>query len=410
MNSRHQMVIAFLVFLLGGLVSWLLLLFSPESGQHEEIAVPPTVQVMQVTMQTKHLHVRSQGLVAAHTEIDLITDVSGYITDIAATFVSGGFFRKGDVLITIDPADYDLQIAQGQAQVKEARHQLVREEAEAAQARDEWEHLGQGDPSPLTQRIPQVLEMRAKLAAAKATLRHAKLLRQRTQIRAPFDGRVRSKNTGIGQYVAKNTVLGVIYSSDRVEVRLPVDTRELAFVDLPDTLDPASPEEMPRVILTADFQSKKPTWFGRIVRSEGLVDRATGMLMLVAQIYDPFNRALTTSNAKRTHQFKRPNLVELPIGLFVEALIQGRKFNSLAILPASALFKDNRVAVLDEDNRLRLRAVKVLKRAHSQVMIQSGLSAGERVMVSGLLQPVDGMQVTPELLSADSIAHRGKEL
>lgn len=94
MNSRRQIVIAVLVFLLGGLVSWLLVLFSPESDQHEEIAVPPTVQVMQVTMQTKHLHVRSQGLVAALTEIDLITDVSGYVADIAAGFVSGGFFAK----------------------------------------------------------------------------------------------------------------------------------------------------------------------------------------------------------------------------------------------------------------------------------------------------------------------------
>ncbi len=394
MQPRRQIFIATLLLLVGGLVSFMLIQFPPQSDQQEETATPPVVKVAQVKLQAKRLHVHSQGRVTAHTEIDLVTEVSGHIIDISPAFVSGGFFRQGDVLVTIDPADYDLRVAQAQAQVKEARHMLAREEAEAIQARDEWQHLGQGDPSPLNQRIPQLQEMRAKLAAAEAVLKQANRLRQRTQIRAPFDGRVRSKSTGIGQYVIGGAVLGALYSSDFVEIRLAVNTRDLAFINLPDEVDPASSEKMPKVALTADHQGKKQIWLGQINRNEGMIDRDTGMLMLVAQISDPFNRLPTNETAHA----KSANTVALPIGLFVEAVIQGRRFDQLVILPTSALFMNNHVAVLDQNNQLRIRTVQVLKREHNQVIIQGGLKAGEQVLVSGLLQPIEGMQVTPELL------------
>ena len=397
MQPRRQVFIAILMLLIGGLVSLMLIKFPPQSDQQETATTPPVVKVAQVKLEAKRLHVHSQGRVTAHTEIDLVTEVSGHIIDISPVFVSGGFFRQGDVLVTIDPADYDLRVVQAQAQIKEARHMLAREEAEAIQARDEWQYLGQGDPSPLNQRIPQLQEMRAKLAAAEALLKQANRLRQRTQIRAPFDGRVRSRNTGIGQYVTGGTVLGALYSSNLAEIRLAINTRDLAFIDLPEEVDPKNKEKMPKVALTADHQGKKQTWLGQINRSEGMIDRDTGMLMLVAQISDPFNR-------NKTIRSKSANTVELPIGLFVEAIIQGQRFDQLVILPTSALFENNYVAVLDQNNRLRIRAVKVLKRERKQVIIQAGLKAGEQVLISGLLQPMEGMQVTPELLSKNDEA------
>ncbi|MBX3630042.1 MAG: efflux RND transporter periplasmic adaptor subunit [Nitrosomonas sp.] len=398
MKKHRQIAIAILTVLIAGLVSSLLIKFPPHSDQQDTAVTPPIVQVVHADMQSKRLHVRSQGQVTAHTEIDLVTEVSGRIIDLSPAFVSGGFFREGEVLATIDPADYDLQIAQAQAQVKEAHHLLAREEAEAIQARDEWAQLGQGDPSPLNQRIPQLAEMRAKLAAAKKSLEHAKRLKQRTQIRAPFDGRVRGKSVGIGQVVSQNSVLGVIYNSDRAEIRLPVSVRDLAFIDLPnaktatitvdDSYRKSNQTILPHVLLGADYLGKQQIWHAKLIRSESMVDRNTGMVILVAQITDPFKRQSDSSNS-----------VELPLGLFVKALIQGRRFDRLAILPASAVFGDDQVAVVDRDNRLRLRTVQVLKRERGQVMIQSGLKDGERILVSGLLHPIDGMAVTPELSS-----------
>ncbi|MDL1865497.1 HlyD family efflux transporter periplasmic adaptor subunit [Betaproteobacteria bacterium PRO5] len=399
MSLRRQIRIATLVFLMGGLAAWLLIQFPPENGKQEETLTPPIVRVAQVEMQSKRLHVHSQGQVVAHTEIDLVTEVSGRIIDTSPVFVSGGYFNKGDVLVTIDPADYDLRVAQAQAQVREARHLLMREEAEAAQAHDEWKHLGQGDPGPLSQHIPQLQEMRAKLAAAKAALKYARQLRQRTRIRAPFDGRVRNHNTGIGQYVTQGNVLGVIYSSDYAEVRLPVNTRDLAFIDVPDTLvaDEENFRQGPLVVLAAEYQGEKRFWQGKIVRSEGVIDRNTGMLMLVARISDPFLRTSSSPQSGEDRLSRLTNTTALPVGLFVEALIQGRPIDRLVILPTSVVFKDDQVAVVDQHNRLRLRTVRLLRREHGQAIIQAGLTAGERVLLSGLLQPMEGLQVTPEL-------------
>jgi multidrug efflux pump subunit AcrA (membrane-fusion protein) len=122
--------------------------------------------------------------------------------------------------------------------------------------------------------------------------------------------------------------------------------------------------------------------------------------MLVAQIADPFNRAPMPSQVNTMHASEvRGKTPALPIGLFVEALIQGQIFDQLVLLPTSALLKNDQVAVLDEYDRLRIRTVNVLKRERKHLIIKSGLNAGERVLVSGLLQPIEGMHVAPKVLN-----------
>ncbi|WP_090718516.1 efflux RND transporter periplasmic adaptor subunit [Nitrosomonas sp. Nm166] len=392
MKVRRQLLIALIIAIVGGLAVVAIVSFPPQTDQQEDTVKPPTpVQVLQVKPERLRMDVRSQGRVAAQTEIDLVTGVAGNIIKISPAFVSGGFFKKGDLLVSIDPAEYDLRVAQAQARVMEAQYQLTREEAEAEQARDEWRHLGQGDPNPLSLRIPQLKEKKAKLAAEQEELKNAKLLRQRTDIRAPFDGRVRSKEVGMGQYLSEGAILGVIYNSDLAEIRLPLSTQELAFVDFPELPNRTQPARGALVRLTANYQGQQQAWSGHIVRSEGIVDKETGMVMVVAQIPDPFGLAA-----------KKPELsgaqsatAVLPLGLYVEASIEGRWLDNLVILPASALFSNNRVVVIDEENRVRFRNVEVLKREREQIIIKAGLQANERILVSGLLHPIEGLVVTP---------------
>jgi membrane fusion protein, multidrug efflux system len=317
--------------------------------------------------------------------------VSGNITKISPFFVSGGFFKKGDLLVSIDPAEYDLRVAQAQARVMEAQYQLTREEAEAAQAQDEWQYLGQGEPNPLSLRIPQLKEKKAKLVAEQEELKNARLLRQRTEMRAPFNGRVRNKDVGMGQYLSSGAVLGRIYNSDLAEVRLPLSTQELAFIDLPEHINATSTQKGTAVRLTAHYQGQQRTWSAHIVRSEGVIDPDTGMVVVVAQIPDPF---LLGANKPGSSSTESASTI-LPVGLFVEATIEGRWFDDLVVLPASALLKGNRVAVIDREDRLRFRIVEVFRRTREQVIIKAGLSAGEHVFVSGLHHPVDGMRVAP---------------
>ena len=405
MKIHRQLLISSLILIIGGLVAFAIIIFPPQTEQQDDVNKPPSVHVMKVKLEQRlRLDIRSQGRIMAQTEIDLISGVSGNIIQISPNFVSGGFFKKGDLLLMVDPAEYDLRVAQAQAAVMEAQYQLTHEEAEAEQARDEWEHLGQGNPSPLSLRIPQLKEKKAKLVAEKEELKNARLLRQRTEIRAPFNGRVRNKEVGLGQYLSSGAVLGRIYSSDLAEVRLPLNTHELAFVDFPDLPDHSQSIKGARVRLTAKYRGQYQTWLGYIVRSEGVVNRETGMTMLVAQIPDPFSlvarKTQTAGTADRS--------VSLPMDLFVEAIIEGNWFDNLVILPARALLKDDLVAVVDSDNRLRFRAVEVLRREHDLAFIQAGLNKGERVFVAGLHHPLEGMLVSPieAMMESDQIEQK----
>ncbi len=390
MSIRKQLLIALALALSGGLLAVVIVLFPPSVDQQEPPSLPPKVQIATVNLQSVPLSVRSQGRVMAKTEIDLVSGVSGNIVKISPAFVSGGFFKRGDLLVSIDPAEYDLRVAQAQARMTEAQYQLVREKAEADQAKDEWQYLGQGEPNPLSLRIPQLKEKQAKLAAEQEELKNARLLRQRTDIRAPFNGRLRTAAAGMGQYIDNGSILGRIYSSDLAEVRLPVSADDLALIDFTDVPDGQPVSSSPAVQLTAQYQGKLQKWAAYIVRSEGVIDPETGMIILIAQITDPLG--LKTDKTASTNT---PSSPTLPIGLYVEAVIAGRTFDQVVTLPASALHKEHQVVVVEPDNRLSFRSVDVLRREQENIIIRSGLTAGERVMVSGLHHPIAGLTVTP---------------
>lgn len=390
MSIRKQLLIALALALSGGLLAVVIVLFPPSVDQQEPPSPPPKVQVATVSLQSVPLSVRSQGRVMAKTEIDLVSGVSGNIVKISPAFVSGGFFKRGDLLVSIDPAEYDLRVAQAQARMTEAQYQLVREKAEADQAKDEWQYLGQGEPNPLSLRIPQLKEKQAKLAAEQEELKNARLLRQRTDIRAPFNGRLRTAAAGMGQYIDNGSILGRIYSSDLAEVRLPVSADDLALIDFTDVPGGQPVSSSPAVQFTAQYQGKLQKWAAYIVRSEGVIDPETGMIILIAQITDPLG--LKTDKTASTHT---PSSPTLPIGLYVEAVIAGRTFDQVVTLPASALHKEHQVVVVEPDNRLSFRSVDVLRREQENIIIRSGLTAGERVMVSGLHHPIAGLTVTP---------------
>lgn len=393
MTTRRQLLLALLVTVCGVVVAIAILIFPPRADQATDDAKPvvPAVQFILATPQRIRIDVHSQGRIMAQTEIDLVSGVSGNIIKLSKQFISGGVFNKGDLLVSIDPAEYDLRIAQAQARVMEAQYQLTREEAEATQAREEWQHLGQGAPNPLSLRIPQLREKKAKLLAEQEELRNAKLLRQRTEVRAPFDGRVRSRDVGMGQYVSNGAILGRIYNSDLAEVRLPLTTSEIALIDFADIphINTASTQKTP-VTLTGEYQGQHQAWQANITRSEGVIDPDTGKIMVIAQIDDPFG--LKKKNP--VSLVEQPSAI-LPIGLYVEAMIVGRWLNHVIVLPVTALFKEREVAVIDEENRIRIRSVKVIRKEHGQVMIDAGLETGERVLVSGLSHLIDGLKVTP---------------
>jgi RND family efflux transporter MFP subunit len=360
--------------------SWALIAHKPAGLPPSNNRPLPQVSVTTAQPEALRMNVISQGIVRPRTEIDLVSEVSGKIIGIHPAFADGGFFKKGERLLTIDPRDYDYAIKRAEAQVAEARKELMREEAEAEQAQKEWQSLGGGDANDFVLHKPHLAERRAKLAAAEADLASARLKRSRCDLTAPFAGRVRNKQADIGQYLESGHAAARIYAIDTAEVRLPVPSAQLEFLDLPLTYpDAGQPKAAPPVKLSAQFAGKVHVWQGRIVRTEGVLDDKTGMLYAVAEVRDPY-----------AYQPGRPPLAA---GLFVQAEIAGSERRDLIHIPRASLRGGYQVYVVDRDNRLRQRRVEVLRADADRIVLGKGLQADERVLVSGVELPIEGMQV-----------------
>ena len=372
-----------LIVLAAGILAAKALIDSYEEPVPEPVVIrPPLVTAVRAELSSLTLAVQAEGTVAPRTESQLVPEVSGQVTEVSPSLAAGGFFAAGDVLLRIDRRFYELAAVRAKAAIEQSRLRLATERQESEIARREWDRLGSGEPSPLLVREPQISDALAALAAAEAALAQAEHDLEHTVIRAPFAGRVRSKQVDMGQFVQRGAPLATIYSVDVAEVRLPIPNAELEYCNLPlGYRDASSASEGPPVRLTTRFAGREHTWHGRIVRTEGEIDPRTRMVVAVAQVQDPYARG-----RDRT----RP---PLKVGMFVQAEIQGIRVRDIVRLPRTALRGENLVYVVDAGGRLRFRTVDILRRERDAVLIRDGIADGERICMSPLEAAVDGMAV-----------------
>lgn len=385
--KASKTLLPLIILLAGAMGAWGLMANRPQVKSEKREEEPPVVEVVVAQKRALRLTVHSQGIVKPRTEITLASEVPGRVIEVHRAFAAGGFFEQGEVLVVIDPRDYAFAVTQAQAEVAEAHKELLREEAEAEQARQEWRALGGGQASAFVLREPHLAERRAKLAAAKDKLAEARLNRARCELYAPFAGRVRSKQVDVGHYVSTGEALARIYAIDVAEVRLPIPSEQIDFLDLPLSYrGGAGRRAGPPVDLSARLGDREHRWEGRIVRTEGAFDDKTGMLYAVAEVADPYGYS----------QHRPP----LAVGLFVQAQISGRERSDLLRLPHGALRAGHQVLVIDAEHRVRFRDVEVLANDPEGVLVRGGIAPGERVAVAGLDTPAEGMRV--RLQASDS--------
>jgi multidrug efflux system membrane fusion protein len=347
---------------------------------------PPVPLVRAVTLREESIRlvVRAQGRVTPRAEIDLAPEVSGKVLEVSPSLVSGGFFAAGDVLVEIDPTDYELSVERAKAEVAQMEVRVAEERAEADVASREWRDLRGGSaPPPLVAREPQLAEARARLAAARASLDQARTDLSRTVIRAPFEGRVRSENVDAGQLLSRGIPIARIYAIDTAEIRVPLPDDDLAYLDF--SLD-AVGTSLADAIVRAEFGGSMHEWKGRVVRTEGQIDPETQVVHAVVEIADPYGRR-PAPNAERA------STAPLAVGLFVDVDILGKTVAQAFAVPRAAFRGDNVVLVVDAENRLRFREVEIFRRERERVVVTSGLSGGERVCISPLEVAVESMPV-----------------
>lgn len=350
----------------------------PETKTEAPRATP--VITAKAEARTVELNVSSQGEVRPRTEINLASQIGGKIAFVSGAFLDGGQFNKGDVLLRIESADYDLRVTQAQANVAQAQTVLTRELSESEIARRDWEDLGQGKASPLSLREPQLAEARARLAASQAGLDEALLQQSRTTLRAPFTGRMREKTVSVAEYITPGQKLARIYAVDIADVKLPLTDADLAKLGLGIGFKSSPSNPGPDVTFTATVSGISHTWHGRLTRTDSGYDTQTRTLYGYAVLKDPYGKGAD-------------NGTPLASGMFVEAKIAGKTTINTIIVPRNALRGADKVYIANTDNTLSIRTVDVSSSNREFAVLASGLYGGENVIISPIRGVADGMPI-----------------
>ncbi|MEC7830387.1 MAG: efflux RND transporter periplasmic adaptor subunit [Pseudomonadota bacterium] len=372
------------IIIFGFFISFLISSFEPQPNKGIELPKPTAVFYEIPVKKDITLTVNTNGEVRSVTEINVIPQVSGRIVEVADEFIDGGNITKNQPLIWIDDRDYKLAVISADSRVAQAKKLLEREIAESELAKKDWEELGEGEASPLTLRIPQLEEARAILNAAEADLEKAKLNLERTVITLPFDGLIKRKNAGIGQYVNAGSVLGSAFSTEKVLIPLPLTDTELSYLGLPLGYEAENFFSGPKVIFKSFISRKNVEWAGRITRISGSIDSQTRLVYAYAEVLNPYDAE-----------------PPLAIGTYVDAEIEGIFIKDGYSVSISAIKNENKIYIIDQNNKLRIKEVEIAGTEDDNVIVM-GITENDMVIVSTLNSGIEGMELTPILLDKNT--------
>ena len=368
MSRKKQIIVPLAILALGvaGFAGFSAMKKPPQ--EKEAVDNTPIVAIETVTVEPMRLMVDSYGVVMPKYETQLIAQVTGQIVELSETFVRGGFIKQGQLLARIDPSDYEAALIDAQATLASAQAALEQERAQGKVAQEEWKRITDSSPTELSLRKPQLAQELARVKAAEAAILRAKRNLERTEIKAPYDAMIESREIGLGSFVAMGTPLGKLLGTDIAEVRLPVADNQLQFLE--------SQGLNADVKLSGTYAGNPQSWQANVARSEGVVDNKSRMTYLVAEIKDPYGL----------------NHSQPPIrfGAYVTADILGVNVARASTIP-SYLINKGRVPLLDKDSKLRFATIEVIRQDGSNIIVGEGLNDGDRLITSALDYPIDGM-------------------
>ena len=343
----------------------------PEPGTRPQFKTVTSIDATRVDRSSYSVTLRTQGEVGAATAGSLAAEVAGSVTEVSPNFVVGGSFRKGELLVQVDPRDYEIALTLAEANFAQSRALLAEEQARSEQAAEDWRKLGRkGKPSALTLRKPQLAAARAALEGSRGQVQRAQLDLERTKITARYDGRVQTTDVALGQYVNTGAELARIFSTDTAEIRLPLTNSQLRFINLSQATD-----QQREVLLHSSSGGEDKEWNASLSRTEG-VDPASRQLYVIAKIDKPYEQ-------------QNP----LRVGQFVQASVTGKTLDNVFVIPRSSLREDRQVLLVDEFGTLQNQDVKVEWKDAEVAVISEGLNPGDVLALTSLGSVTNGTKV-----------------
>ncbi len=288
-HKSNKLLPVFMVLVVTAVLVFIMIMLKPKEQKKDNTKIVPAVEVIQVSPIDYVVPIQSDGVVVPQTKINISAEVSGKVTYVSDSFRTGGKFNKGDVLIKIDPVDYELAVTRAQANVAAQQANLDLQQAKSDLARSDWKKYGKKDkPNPLNLNLPQVASAKAALSGARADLELAKRNLEKSTVVAPFSGVILNKTVDLGQFVTLSTPLASVASTEVAEIRMSLSDEQLrnsgldGFDGTQNVTVKISSEETPGV-----------QWQGSIASIEAQRDAKTLFNYAVIEVSQPFSQQST---------------------------------------------------------------------------------------------------------------------
>jgi len=378
--------IVLIVIILGagiGLYS-IFVMAKTKPGRQEIRQKSIVVQTMKVDPGTRTARVTAMGTVIPAREVAVSPQVGGRIITMGEKFLPGSRMLRGDLLVRIDPSDYDAAVENQQANVTRAGVELAREKGLKSVAEAEWELIGSDDVKPdeegrkLALRELQLKQAEANLKAAQSSLAQARLNRERTVVNAPFNSIVREKFVDVGQVVAPGTRIGTLVDSDVFWVRVSVPMDRLKWIMIPGV---NSEWASAATVIQQVGGDIEVTRTGKVIKLLGDLDPKGRMVRLLVEVEKPLD----------TGSSEEASGLPLLLDAYVKVIIEGPEEENVFSLPRGALRDSSTVWILDDEDRLRIKDVEMLWSLDDMVFVRNGIGPDDRIITSRIGTPVEGM-------------------
>lgn len=378
-----RFVVCVVIIGAGVLIAIYLMQSSPRARKRPPEKMSSLVQAEPVYPATRHVWISAMGTVVPAKTVSLKPRVSGQVTEVHPDFIEGGFLKKGDKVIQIDDADYRLILAQKRSALVNAQYALKLEQGRQAVAKREWQLLKKGkkavtEDADLALRKPHLDKVKADLKAAQADLEQAKLQLKRTTVYAPFNAVIRATHVEFGSLVTSQTALADLVGVDEYFIRTSVPVSHLKWISPSGNMDQTAVRA--KILYRNGLERT-----GTVVKLLSDLETEGRMARLLISVKDPLNL--------NHRENSNPPLL---LGEYVRIEIEGQTIDNAYQIPRTALRDNTHIWIVRDDMTLEIREVETVWRDKNSVLIKKGLTPGERIILSSLSTPVEGMPVSIE--------------
>ncbi len=376
LSKKGRMTISAIIIIIGIILAIFFYFTKPKARRNKPKPQAPLVEVMSVKKGSHQIVISAMGTVVPSEKVALKSKLSGQIIETSPTFEPGGLFKKGEIILRIDPVDYELAVRNQESRVNRARADFSLEMGHQDVAREELKMLQTTsgkmlDDNALALRKPQLVKAEADLETARVALEQAKLNLERTIVRAPCNCIITTRSVSQGSEVTAQTELATLVGTDAYWIETTVPMDRIPWIVIPLKIDEKGS--------SVDIQTQnRVIRKGEVVRLLGELNSRTHMAGLLVRVDDPMGL--------KTPEDDGPLL----LGSYVDVKITGKILDDVFPIPVSAV-RDDGTLWRVSNGKMNIKKIKIIWKDHQKVYVGEGLTPDEKIVVSELSSPVEGM-------------------